>query len=77
MLLIICRTILGSLCWLCIYALCQKYEAWWQKYDYLLATGIDAGIAFSSIIIFFAVMYHEKIFPGGVTMFHLKDGTLQ
>ncbi|KGR21166.1 OPT family small oligopeptide transporter [Candida albicans P37037] len=38
----------------------RKYEAWWQKYDYLLATGIDAGIAFSSIIIFFAVMYHEK-----------------
>ena len=38
----------------------KKYEAWWQKYDYLLASGIDAGIAFSSIIIFFAVYYHDK-----------------
>ena len=38
----------------------HKYEAWWQKYSYLLGTGIDAGIAFSSIIIYFAVQYHEK-----------------
>lgn len=37
-----------------------KYEAWWQKYNYLLGSGIDAGIAFSSIIIYFAVQYHEK-----------------
>ncbi|CCE41472.1 uncharacterized protein CPAR2_800240 [Candida parapsilosis] len=37
-----------------------KYEAWWQKYNYLLSTGLSAGVAFSSIIIFFAVMYHEK-----------------
>ena len=38
----------------------RKYEAWWQKYTYVLSTGLNAGIAFSSIIIFFAVMYHEK-----------------
>jgi len=38
----------------------RKYEAWWQKYNYLLGSGIDAGIAFSSIIIYFAVQYHEK-----------------
>ncbi|KHC61253.1 OPT family small oligopeptide transporter [Candida albicans P75016] len=38
----------------------RKYEAWWQKYNYILSTGLNAGIAFSSIIIFFAVMYHEK-----------------
>lgn len=38
----------------------QKYEAWWQKYNYILSTGINAGIAFSSIIIFFAVMYKPK-----------------
>ncbi|KAI5960217.1 OPT2, partial [Candida margitis] len=37
-----------------------KYEAWWQKYNYLLSCGLDGGLAFSSIIIFFAVMYHEK-----------------
>ena len=38
----------------------NKYEAWWQKYNYLLSSGLTAGVAFSSIIIFFAVMYHEK-----------------
>ncbi|KAG5422290.1 hypothetical protein I9W82_001385 [Candida metapsilosis] len=38
----------------------RKYEAWWQKYSYLFGSGIDAGIAFSSIIIYFAVEYHEK-----------------
>ena len=37
----------------------HKYEAWWQKYSYLLGSGIDAGIAFAGIIIFFAVQYHE------------------
>ncbi|EMG48784.1 hypothetical protein G210_0600 [Candida maltosa Xu316] len=38
----------------------KRYEAWWQKYNYILSTGLNAGIAFSSIIIFFAVMYSEK-----------------
>ncbi|RCK59146.1 Oligopeptide transporter 2 [Candida viswanathii] len=38
----------------------KRYEAWWQKYNYILSTGINAGIAFSSIIIFFAVMYEER-----------------
>ncbi|CAI5756014.1 unnamed protein product [Candida verbasci] len=38
----------------------RKYEAWWQKYNYLVSTGVNGGIAFSSIIIFFAVMYHDK-----------------
>ncbi|CAX39797.1 oligopeptide transporter, putative [Candida dubliniensis CD36] len=38
----------------------KNYEAWWQKYNYILSTGLNAGIAFSSIIIFFAVMYHAK-----------------
>lgn len=34
--------------------------AWWKKYNYLLSGGLDGGIAFSSIIIFFAVQYHSK-----------------
>ncbi|KAI3404444.2 OPT2 [Candida oxycetoniae] len=38
----------------------NKYEAWWQKYNYLLSTGLGGGVAFSSIIIFFAVQYHSK-----------------
>lgn len=38
----------------------KRYEAWWQKYNYILSTGLNAGIAFSSIIIFFTVMYYPK-----------------
>ncbi|KAI5950838.1 OPT2 [Candida jiufengensis] len=38
----------------------RKYQAWWQKYNYLLSTGFAGGLAFSSIIIFFAVQYHDK-----------------
>lgn len=36
----------------------KRYTAWWEKYNYILASGIGGGIAFSAIIIFFAVHYH-------------------
>ncbi|PSK37589.1 OPT family small oligopeptide transporter [Candidozyma pseudohaemuli] len=39
----------------------RRYEAWWAKYNYILAGGLTAGIAFSSIIIFFALQYHSKL----------------
>ncbi|KAG2731410.1 hypothetical protein G9P44_005826 [Scheffersomyces stipitis] len=37
-----------------------KYESWWQKYNYIFSAGMNAGIAFAGIIIFFAVEYHDK-----------------
>ncbi|KAI5958447.1 uncharacterized protein KGF55_005790 [Candida pseudojiufengensis] len=37
----------------------SRYSAWWQKYNYLLSSGMDSGVAFSAIIIFFAVQYKE------------------
>ncbi|KAK6199216.1 OPT oligopeptide transporter protein-domain-containing protein [Scheffersomyces amazonensis] len=37
-----------------------RFIAWWSKYNYILSGGLTAGVAFSSIIIFFAVEYHEK-----------------
>ncbi|PVH13552.1 OPT family small oligopeptide transporter [Candidozyma duobushaemuli] len=43
-----------------MYYLRKTKTAWWEKYNYLLAGGIGGGIAFSSIIIFFAVQYHSK-----------------
>ncbi|KAK6456529.1 OPT oligopeptide transporter protein-domain-containing protein [Scheffersomyces xylosifermentans] len=43
-----------------MYYIKKKYEAWWQKYNYLLSAGLTAGVALSSIIIFFSVQYHEK-----------------
>ncbi|KAI5200374.1 hypothetical protein AUEXF2481DRAFT_43913 [Aureobasidium subglaciale EXF-2481] len=32
--------------------------SWWEKYNYVLAAALSAGVAFSGIIIFFAVQYH-------------------
>ncbi|GMM37772.1 Opt2 protein [Saccharomycopsis crataegensis] len=37
----------------------KRYSAWWGKYNYILSSALDAGVAFSAIIIFFAVQYHE------------------
>lgn len=38
----------------------KRFFAWWNKYNYILSGGLSAGVAFSSIIIFFAVQYHDK-----------------
>ncbi|KAF3987056.1 hypothetical protein FT663_04611 [Candidozyma haemuli var. vulneris] len=43
-----------------MYLIRKNFTAWWEKYTYILSGGLDGGIAFSSIIIFFAVQYHEK-----------------
>ncbi|KAJ6031021.1 hypothetical protein N7540_001753 [Penicillium herquei] len=37
----------------------KRYKtAWWEKYNYVLAAALTGGVAFSGIIIFFAVQYH-------------------
>ncbi|KAH0362579.1 OPT-domain-containing protein, partial [Aureobasidium melanogenum] len=37
----------------------RRYKtAWWEKYNYVLFAALSAGVAFSGIIIFFAVQYH-------------------
>lgn len=38
----------------------KRFFAWWNKYNYVLSGALDAGVAFSSIIIFFSVQYHAK-----------------
>ncbi|CAI5759167.1 unnamed protein product [Candida verbasci] len=38
----------------------KRFRAWWAKYNYIFASAIGAGNAFSAIIIFFAVQYHPK-----------------
>jgi hypothetical protein len=38
----------------------RRYSAWWEKYNYVLSSALDAGVAFGGIIIFFAVQYHDK-----------------
>ncbi|KAJ5933993.1 hypothetical protein N7454_006322 [Penicillium verhagenii] len=37
----------------------RRYKTqWWEKYNYVLAAALTGGVAFSGIIIFFAVQYH-------------------
>lgn len=38
----------------------KRYLAWWERYNYVLSGALSAGVAFSSIIIYFAVQYHPK-----------------
>lgn len=38
----------------------KRYKtAWWEKYNYILAAGLNGGLAFSGVIIFFAVQWKE------------------
>jgi hypothetical protein len=34
--------------------------AWFEKYVYVISAALTGGVAFSAIIIFFAVQYHPK-----------------
>lgn len=43
-----------------MYYIKRNYLAWWEKYNFVLSGALTAGVAFSSIIIFFAVQYHDK-----------------
>lgn len=43
-----------------MYYIRRHMTSWWEKYNYVLSAGLDAGLAFSAIIVFFAVQYHEK-----------------
>lgn len=43
-----------------MYYIRHKYMLWFQKYNYILSTGFSAGIALSSIIIFFALQYKDR-----------------
>ncbi|OBA20920.1 OPT-domain-containing protein [Metschnikowia bicuspidata var. bicuspidata NRRL YB-4993] len=43
-----------------MYVIRDRYLNWFKKYTFLLSGALTAGVAFSSIIIFFAVQYHDK-----------------
>ncbi|KAJ6618832.1 OPT oligopeptide transporter [Mycena sp. CBHHK59/15] len=40
------------------YLIRKRAFAWWKRYNYLLSAGLDTGVAFATIIIFFALSYH-------------------
>jgi len=41
-----------------MYYLRRYKTAWWEKYNYVLSAALTGGVAFSAIIIFFAVQYN-------------------
>jgi len=41
-----------------MYYLKRYKTAWWEKYNYVLAAALIGGVAFSGLIIFFAVQFH-------------------
>ena len=46
--------------WLFMYYIKRRFLAWWEKYTYVLAAALYAGVAFSALIIYFAVQFHPK-----------------
>lgn len=44
-----------------MYVIKRRYEAWWQKYNYLLEAGFDVGVAVSGIIQTFALDFGGKV----------------
>ena len=55
----------------------KYYLTFWQKYNYVFAGAMSAGIAFSGIIVFFAVQYHDKSITwwGNTVTYAGLDGT--
>lgn len=43
-----------------MYYLKKRYTAWWDKYNYVFSGAMSAGVAFSSIVIFFAVQLNDR-----------------
>lgn len=48
------------LSWFFMHYLRKRYQAWWEKYTYVLYSSLTAGVALSAVIIFFSVQYHPK-----------------
>jgi hypothetical protein len=45
------------------YGIRKHFNAWWHKYNYITAAGLDAGLIISTIIIFFAITLPNVTIP--------------
>ncbi|KAK9449195.1 OPT oligopeptide transporter protein-domain-containing protein [Limtongia smithiae] len=41
-----------------MYYIRRRYLTWWSKYNYIISSGLTAGVAFGGILIFLALQYH-------------------
>lgn len=37
----------------------NRYKGWWAKHNYILSAGLDAGVAFMAILVYFALQIHD------------------
>jgi len=42
------------------YVIRRRHFSWWAKYNYVLSAGLDAGLAISTILIFFILQYPKN-----------------
>ncbi|KAK9472937.1 OPT oligopeptide transporter protein-domain-containing protein [Dipodascopsis tothii] len=42
-----------------MYVIRRRYTAWWTKYNYILTSGLSAGVAFSGIVVFLGLQYTQ------------------
>ncbi|KAK9475197.1 OPT oligopeptide transporter protein-domain-containing protein [Dipodascopsis tothii] len=66
--------IITSFCFM--YVIKTRYIGWWEKYNYVLSSALTAGVAFSAVILFFAVQFHPKplVWWGNLVPFVGVDG---
>ncbi|GAW17629.1 hypothetical protein ANO14919_070880 [Xylariales sp. No.14919] len=56
----------------------KRYDAWWRKYNYITAAGLDAGLVIATIIVFFAITLPEVTIPqwwGNVDVYNTADAS--
>lgn len=41
----------------------RKYFGWWSKYNYVMSAALDAGVAISALVIFFALQNNNVKMP--------------
>ena len=39
------------------YVIRRRHFSWWAKYNYVLSAALDSGVAVSSLLIFFTLVY--------------------
>jgi OPT family small oligopeptide transporter len=45
------------------YWIMRRWPAWWHKYNYITAAGLDSGLVISTVVIFFAIQFKDTTPP--------------
>lgn len=49
-------------CWITVgiffnFVVYRRYESWWARHNYILSAGLDAGVAFFAILVYFTLQF--------------------